>query len=136
MTVRLLLRLVAGLALAMFASASWATPSEAHAGHEKPAAATQQAQAEQTPTSEAMAVAAGQVAETASMDCGGHGKNESGKTSCCGNACHAAMSTEIATLQAVTVAVTILPTLPAPPELSGPTVHIKRPPRPSAALVG
>lgn len=130
MTLGSLLRLVAGLALALFVAASWATPSKAHSGHGEPAAATQQAHGEQTTTSVTVAEAAEQVAEAASADCGGHGKNDSGKTSCCGNACHAAMSTEMAALKAASVAVTILPTLPAPLELSGPTIRIKRPPRP------
>lgn len=142
MTLRSLLRLVAGLALALFVALSWSTPSEAHAGHDKPVVATQKAHAELpaaptavTPT--ALAVAADPVAEAGPADCDGHmNRNGADNASCCSSTCHAAMSTDMAMFQTVTVAAAILPTLAAPAELSGPTMHLKRPPRPSAALVG
>ena len=137
MKLRSLLRLAAGLALALFVAVSWATPSEAHAGHGEPAVATEQANVGPTATSKGMQNEAERVADAGPADCGGHMSqpNADGDT-CCSSTCHAAMSTDMATLQAVAVAATILPTLAAPPELSGPTMHLKRPPRPSAALVG
>jgi hypothetical protein len=137
MTVRSLLRIVASLALALFVAASWATPSEAHEGHgAPPAAATGQAKASDA-TSDVVASTLDRGMEAASADCTGHmGQSGSGKSTCCSNTCHAVISTEMEPLRAVTVAVTALSALPAPPALSGLAVHIKRPPRPSAALVG
>lgn len=140
MTVRSLLRLFAGLALALFVASSWATPSVAHTGHAAPTSTGQQTHAAPAQTSKA-AGSAVKVSErgiqTASQDCTGHmGQTGSAKTSCCSNACHAVMSSDLQLLQAVTMAVAILPTLPDPPAIVGPTTHIKRPPRPSAALVG
>ncbi|MFC3693211.1 hypothetical protein [Chenggangzhangella methanolivorans] len=133
MTVRSLLRIAAGLALALFVAMSWATPSEAHGA---PAAATQQAE-DYAATSDVVASTPDQGMEATSSDCTGHmGQSGSGKTTCCSNTCHAAISTEMEPLQAVTLKVTVLPAVPAKAALSGPTVHIKRPPRTSAALVG
>jgi len=137
MTVHSFLRLLGGLALAMFMASSWATPSEAHAAHDAPPVAAQHASAVPTAKSEIAAASTEQGVQSASEDCAGHmAQPGSGKSSCCSNTCHAVISIELASLGAVTAAVTVLPTLPAPAALSGPTVHIKRPPRPSAALVG
>lgn len=134
MTVRSLLRLVAGLAL--FVAASWATPSEAHEGHGAPSAAPQQAKVSAA-TSADFASAPDQGMEAVSVNCASYmGQFGSGKSTCCSNTCHAVISTELTSLRAVTLAVTVLPAPPAPAALSGPTVRIKRPPRPSAALVG
>jgi hypothetical protein len=135
MTVRAALRLVIGLALALFLAASWSTPSEAHGGHREPAAATQPA--EDAAASDTGAAAPEPVVQSESGDCAGHvAQPGSGPSSCCGAACHAVISADLASLQTVTVAVAVLPGRPAPPPLAGPTTHIKRPPRPSAALVG
>lgn len=137
MTLRALLRLAVGFALALFVVASWSTPSEAHAGHGAPAPQTHQA--ESVPTSAAVAVAAvvEQAVNSATQDCGGHmGQPGSGQSTCCSNACHAVMSVDLMELRAVEVSFTVLPEPPSPATVAGPTTHIKRPPRPSAALVG
>ncbi|MFC3694613.1 hypothetical protein ACFOWB_20500 [Chenggangzhangella methanolivorans] len=131
-----LLRLVVGLALALFVAASWATPSEAHAGHGAPAAAIEQANAPAA-SPDFVASTPQQGMEAVSADCTGHmGQSGTGKSTCCSNTCHAVISTEMEPLQAVTIKVTVLPVVPAKAALSGPTAHIKRPPRPSATLVG
>ena len=135
MTVRSVLRIVAGLALALFVAASWATPSEAHQGHGAPAA-SQQAKAPAA-TSDVGASTSDRGMEASSADCTGHmDQSGSGQSTCCSNTCHAVISTDMEPLQAVALEVTVLPAVPAPAAISGPTVHIKRPPRPSAALVG
>ncbi|WP_020179926.1 hypothetical protein [Methylopila sp. M107] len=136
MTVRSLLRIVAGLALVLFVAAIWTTPSQAHEAHGAPAAATQQGEVHAA-TAGVVASTPDQGMEATSADCTGHmGQSGSGKPTCCSNTCHAVISTEMEPLQAVTIKVTVLPVVPAKAALSGPTVHIKRPPRPSAALVG
>ncbi|GLK76490.1 hypothetical protein GCM10008171_17440 [Methylopila jiangsuensis] len=134
MTLRGLLRLVAGFALALFVVASWSTPSEAHAGHGTPVP-----QAASVPAAMAVAVApvVEQAVSTATQDCGGHmGKSGSGQSTCCSNTCHAVMSSGLMELRAVEVSLTVLPEPPSPAEVTGPMTHIKRPPRLSAALVG
>ncbi|MFC7052519.1 hypothetical protein ACFQI3_07435 [Hansschlegelia quercus] len=138
MTVHSLLRLFAGLALAMFMASSWVTPSEAHAAQDAPPVAAQQASAVPTAKSEIVVAASiEQGVQSASEDCASHmAQPGSAKSSCCSNTCHAVISIEFASFGAVSAAVTVLPALPAPVALAGPTVHIKRPPRPSAALVG
>ncbi|MDR4305919.1 hypothetical protein IHQ68_04665 [Chelatococcus sambhunathii] len=136
MTLRSLIRMVAGLALAVFVASIWATPGEAHEGHRAPAAQTEQA-IHAPAAAPADVGAQGQVAETASADCAGHmSQSGSGKSTCCSNTCHAVISADMEPLQAVTLEVTALPAAPAPVAVSGPAVHIKRPPRPSAAQVG
>ncbi len=136
MTVRSLLRIVAGLALAVIVAMSWATPGEAHEAHGAPAAATQQADGHAA-TPDVVASATDQGMDATSADCAGHmGQSGSGKSTCCSNTCHAVISTDMQPSQAVTLEVTVLPAVPAAALVSGPTVHIKRPPRPSAALVG
>ena len=133
MTVRSLIRMVAGLALAIFVASIWATPGEAHEGGGTPSAQAQQAS--HAPAAAPGDVGApGQVAEAASADCAGHmNQTGSAKPSCCSNTCHAVISADMTPLQAVTLEVTVLPAAPAPAAVSGPTVHIMRPPRPSAA---
>ena len=136
MTLRPLLRLFAGLALALFVAASWATPSVAHEAHGAPATATQQGEVHAV-TLEVVASTPDRGAEATSANCTGHmSQSGSGKSTCCSNTCHAVISTDMEPLRAVTLKVTVLPAVPTPAAISGPTVHIKRPPRPSAALVG
>jgi len=140
MTVRSFLQLLAGLVLVLFLGLSWTTPSHAHAGHAEQTTGTQQTDQIQTATARAMVLAAdaaGPAGDTDAVYCvGGTDQSGSGETSCCSNACHAVMLSDWASVLALSVAATLLPTLPDPPALSGPTIHIKRPPRPSAALVG
>ena len=136
MTVRPLFRLVAGLALALFMTASCTTPGEAHEAHGAPAAANLQADVHAA-TLDVVASATDQGIEAGAAECPGHmGQPGSGKSTCCSNTCHAVISTELASLRAVTVASTVPPAISCQAALSGPTVHIKRPPRPFAALVG
>lgn len=138
MTLRGLLRIVAGFALALFVVASWSSPSEAHAGHGAPVPQTQHVVS--VPAAKEAVVVAPVVeraVSTATQDCGGHmGKSGSGQSTCCSNTCHAVMSSDLMELRAVEVSPTVLPEPPSPAEVTGPMTHIKRPPRPSAALVG
>ena len=137
MTLRGLLRLVAGFALALFVVVSWSSPSQAHAGHGAPAPQTQHVVS--VPAAKAVAVApvVERAVSTATQNCGGHmGKSGSGQSTCCSNTCHAVMSQGLVELRAVEVSLTVLPEPPSPAEVTGPMTHIKRPPRPSAALVG
>ncbi|GLK81787.1 hypothetical protein [Methylopila turkensis] len=137
MTLRALLRMAAGVALALFVVANWSTPSEAHTGHGAPGQRTHQAVS--VPAAKAVAVVpvVERAISTATQDCGGHmGKSGSGQSICCSNTCHAVMSSDLMELRAVEVSLTVLPEPPSPAEVTGPMTHVKRPPRPSAALVG
>lgn len=144
MMVRALLQLVAGLTLAFVMVVGWTSPSEAHGGHD--AAATSQAYvetaADPAPRSPDELVvesrgAAEQSASASEPDCAGHGKSSgsAGRT-CCGNTCHAVMSTEFGLPDLLSLSTTVSPHAPEPSALQAPTVHIKRPPRRLAALVG
>lgn len=143
MTLRALLRLAAGFALALFVVASWPTPSEAHAGHGAPAKQAQQAESIDASKADAVnGAVVEQSTEAASEDCGGHmgksrsGKSGTGQSTCCSNTCHAVMPADLIELRAVEVSLTVVPEPPSPAEVAGLMTHVKRPPRPSAALVG
>ncbi|RXF73177.1 hypothetical protein [Hansschlegelia zhihuaiae] len=140
MTVARLIRLVAAMAFAVFVAAAWSTPSAAHAGHETPQAGAQS----QEPTSigsiatdsrieHAKASPGDAATSAASGDCSDDGC-PNGTTACCGHACHAAMAHDLAMLGSRPVGATAAPSLSEPATLAGPTVHIKHPPRPLAAV--
>lgn len=133
-----ILRMLAAVVFAAFVAAVWATPSEAHAGHDAPPAAEQSRQASSVEAMSDGAAsddrAADVAASAADADCWGHG--ESGDTRCCSSVCHAAMSEELGVLTPMSIEATAGPSLPEPTAHSGPTIHVKRPPRPLAATVG
>jgi hypothetical protein len=132
-----ILRTIAAVVFAVFVAAAWATPSEAHAGHDAPAAAEQSRQpfsVEDVSEGASAEDRATDLAVSAAADCRGHG--EPGKTRCCSSVCHAAMSEELGVLMPLPIEATAAPSLPEPTAHSGPTTHVKRPPRPLAATVG
>jgi hypothetical protein len=135
---RRLAHLLVGLVLALFVTISWSTPGEAHAGHQRaatveisaqPGHAEAQAPAERPANDEARLV-------KAEPDCGGRRDPGSSEAPCCSNACHAAMATELTILLSASLAEISRPIVQDPPALLGPAMHIKRPPRPSAASAG
>lgn len=130
-------RIVAAVVFAVFVAAVWTTPSEAHAGHDAPAAVEQSVPPSSVGdmSDEAVPETRGtDLAVSATADCRGHG--ESGKTRCCSNVCHASMSEELGVLTPLPIEATARPSLPEPTAHSGPTTHVKRPPRPLAVTVG
>ncbi|PZQ10543.1 MAG: hypothetical protein DI565_19800 [Ancylobacter novellus] len=134
-----LLRTIAIVVFAVFAAAAWATPSEAHAGHDAPPAAAQSRQPSSIEAMSKTAAAEEQAPAAAAVsaddaDCRGHGAT--GETRCCSTVCHAAMSEEPGVLTPLPIEGTAGPSLPEPTAHSGATIHVKRPPRPLAATVG
>lgn len=133
-----ILRMLAALVFAVFVAAAWATPSEAHAGHDAPPAAEQSRQPSSVEDMSDGASAEDRAADVAvsasDADCRGHGQSD--KTRCCSSVCHAAMSEELGVLTPLPIEATAGPSLPEPTAHSGPTTHVKRPPRPLAATVG
>jgi len=133
-----ILRTIAAVVFAVFVAAAWATPSEAHAGHGGPPAAEQSPQPSSVEVMSDGAAAEDRAADVAASaadaDCRGHG--EPGKTRCCSNVCHAAMSEELGVLTPLPIEATAGPSLPEPTAHSGPAINVKRPPRPLAATVG
>ncbi|GLK79100.1 hypothetical protein [Methylopila turkensis] len=130
-------RTIAAVVFAVFVAAAWASPSEAHAGHDAPAAAEQSrrlSSVENVSVGPSVESRAADVAVSTDPDCRGHG--ESGDTRCCSSVCHAAMSEELGVLTPLPIEVTAGPSLPEPTAHSGPTTHVKRPPRPLAVTVG
>ncbi|MFD1331874.1 hypothetical protein ACFQ4O_07655 [Methylopila musalis] len=148
MTPLRLLHLFAALVVAVFVVGLWSTPGEAHGAHgaapsrtEAPAAAS--AQGATNPSlsdvhasthAHASPAASDGVTATASGDCGGHGGP--GMASCCSTACHAVMAQEPPRLTVLSSAAVSTPAQVGPAAHDGPSTHIKRPPRMSAAPVG
>jgi len=132
-----ILRMLAAVVFAVFVAAVWVTPSEAHVGHDAPPAVERSVPPSSVADMSDEAVPENRstdLAVSAAADCRGHG--EPGKTRCCTNICHAAMSDELEVLTPLPIEATAGPSLPEPTAHSGPMTHIKRPPRPLAVTVG
>ena len=143
MSLRSLLRLLAGLTVAMTLFVGWTSPGEAHGAHDASAVSqTYEDVVGAAPAStQQQAVDAGDKsrpsADASEPDCAGHGSSPGNDSkTCCSNTCHAVMSTELGLPLALSMARTASPRATEPSALQGPTIHIKRPPRPLAALVG
>lgn len=139
MSVRPLLQWLAGLALALALLVGWTSPGEAHAGHGASAATQEQAAASGPDRTDA-AVAGDQSDRSAKVSepaCVGHGSVADGSGgACCSNSCHAVMSTDLGLPVTLSMALAVAPHAPEPFVLQGLSVHIKRPPRRLAALIG
>ncbi|MGA0534256.1 MULTISPECIES: hypothetical protein [Hansschlegelia] len=142
MSPQTLLRLLAGLVLAMTLFVGWTTPSQAHGGHD----AAMASQPHQEPV-KAASFAAQDVAQgdhqapptvsAAEPDCAGHASAPDGSSkTCCSNTCHAVLASDLALPAALSVVLAVVSSATEPSELQGPTIFIKRPPRRLAALVG
>jgi hypothetical protein len=142
MIVARIFRLLAATAFVLLAA--WATPAGAHPGHDGPSAFQSQQPAtissvakrsatEHVPAAKAAdgAAAPAAAATDCSVDAG-----SGGTAVCCGHACHAAMADDLTVLLPLPIATTAAPSIPGPIALAGPTIHIKRPPRPLAVPVG
>ena len=131
MSPRSLLRLLIGIALAILVGSAWTTSSEAHEAHRGPAT-TMSASYVQPNSIDRVLEQGGAIFSVL-----WHAQEEeSSDSSCCGQACHAAMSSNLQFVQLASLALMVMPKHPDPRALSGPTIHIKRPPRSPAALVG
>lgn len=127
-------RLLAAGLFAVILSLAWTTSGEAHAGSGASASRTSASVAGESGAAEAQSDVAAAAALDAS-DCSGRGSSGEGGP-CCSNVCHAAMSQDLAVVADLATATTTAPSLPEPTALTGPTAHIKRPPRSPAATVG
>lgn len=140
MTAARLMRVFAALVFAVFAAALWATPGEAHAGHGgagAPASVAHMGPAvEPAPRHAAQPAAhADAPASAASEGCSGS-VGPKDVPSCCSAACHAVMAQELPGLMALAIRRASAPSQPEPEAQGAPSAHLKRPPRPLAAMVG
>ena len=128
-----LVRLLFALTVALFVGALWATPGEAHSGHE-PTAATQKVE----PAHDRVSVNAESATVTRSADetsCASGDASSDGAV-CCGHACHAAAPLEVMALPAVASARATAPEALEPAAHGGPDAHLMRPPRPVGPSAG
>jgi hypothetical protein len=130
---RSLIRIFAGLALTFLLAITWTSSSEAHGAHDSSSAQTHRGS--QNVAGSFYAEPAKILAEATPEACAGYMGRSDGhdRSACCSNTCHAAMPVEVTGLEVVTLWVAFMSKPTAPPELAGPMIHIKRPPRSPAA---